>query len=333
MKKQLKYLFKILFTLGIFALIVLGFQKALGEQKNILAQIKANFSSIHYGWFLLAVCMIITSSLFSALRLLILTKIYEIQISYIQILKNLYVGYLFNPILMGSTGGDIVRSFYLAKQTGKKTQMVTLVFLDRFIGIYVMVLLCITALFFNFNEPKFRSIFYGAAFILFVLICFSLIFFSERMTKKFSFLKGLFPHPKIREIAKKTLETLHTAKKFKKSILFTIGCTILIQSISILASWTVSKSMGTISPIPLKYFFLFLPVIFTASSIPILPGGLGIGEAGYAALFSIVGVLGADAISISLLYRAIIIFTAVIGGLIYLSPSFEKVHLEDIVEA
>lgn len=331
-KRHIKYIIKIIFTLGIFALILLGFQKTLGQQKNILLQIKTNFCSINYGYLLIATVMILISSLISSARLFILTRMHGIEINYIQLLKNLYVGFLFNPLLMGSTGGDIIRSYYLAKQTGKKTEIIALVFLDRFIGIYVMVLLCITALFFNFNEPRFRSILYGAFMIFSMLVCFTVVFFSERVMEQLSFLKKYLTHSKIRDILKRTLHTLHGTKKFKKNILLAALCTIFIQCLSIIASWIVSKSFINIPPVPLKYFFLFLPVIFTVSSIPILPGGVGVGEAGYAFLFAFVGVMGADAISISLLYRLITIFTAFIGGIVYLSPSFEKVHLDEIME-
>jgi uncharacterized membrane protein YbhN (UPF0104 family) len=88
----------------------------------------------------------------------------------------------------------------------------------------------------------------------------------------------------------------------------------------IVSCWIVALAMQECPDIPLRYFFLFLPIIFTASSIPIMPGGALVGEAAYAFFFSFVNVSAVDAITISVLNRCIVLVISLIGAVVYLFP-------------
>ncbi|MBN2143146.1 MAG: flippase-like domain-containing protein [Candidatus Aureabacteria bacterium] len=320
-KRFLPYFFRLVLTLFVIAVICYGFEKKLGQQEDILGQIKTHFQHIHFGWFSLALSIYFVYSFISAYRIALLTWSHDIPISYNKLLKNIYIGYLFNLFLMGSTGGDVIRSYYLTKETGKKTEVVTVVFLDRLLGMAVMVSLAIMALIFNFNEPKLRFLITGVLSLFFIMMVVILFFSSRRIMKRFAFLIPLLDKLKIKEIAIKTFETLNQTKKRKKVLIGVIISTLIIQSLAIVSVWLVSLSMMKIHFIPLRYFFLFLPVIYTISSVPISVGGLGVGEALFAGLFAIVGVNQVDAISISLLSRSILIIGALVGAVIYLLPS------------
>ena len=327
------YLFKITFTLGVFLLILYGFQQKLGGQQNLLGDIKKNFASVDFRIFAIALGIHLIIPLLSAFRLSLLTRVNHIEIAYPALLRNIYIGLLFNPLLMGSTGGDIIRSYYLAKQTGKKTQVVTMVFLDRFIGTYVIIIICLGAVLFNLSDPRFQSILIGDVFLLGILFFVTLLFFSRRIYNRFSFLKEYIRHAGLKNILKTIFATLHGTKKYQNTIWLAVLCTIVLQSMAIISCWMASRSILAISPIPLKYFFLFLPVIFAISAVPISIGGIGVGEAAYAALFVFVGINEASSISVSLLFRVIVIVLALIGGIVYLMPSTEKVKLSEMTEA
>lgn len=327
------YLFKIIFTLSVFLLILYGFQQKLGGQQNLLEDIKKNFVSVDLKIFALALGIHLIIPFLSTFRLSLLTRVNHIEIGYWDLLKNIYIGLLFNPLLMGSTGGDIIRSYYLARQTGKKTQVVTMVFLDRFIGTYMIILICLGAVLFNIADPRFQSILIGDIFLLGILVFVTLLFFSRRIYNRFSFLKEYIRHAGLKNILKTIFATLHGTKKYQNTIWLTVLCTLVLQSMAIISCWLASRSMLAIPPIPLKYFFLFLPVIFAISAVPISIGGIGVGEAAYAALFVFVGINEANSISVSLLFRIVVIILALIGGFVYLLPSTEKVKLSEMTES
>ncbi len=314
-----------------FAIIIIGFQKKLGNQENIVETIKTNFASINISVSILALAIFIILSIVATVRIYLLTKAHEIKISFTALLKNLYIGFLFNPILMGSTGGDIVRSYYLTKETSDKTKIVTVLFLDRFIGVISMFTLGLIAILFNYNDPKLgavlRPVFYSTAFVYFILIIIAILSSSKRVVTKFSRFKNFIGMKKIKSIAKIIFDTLHQTKQHKKTIVLAVLCTILTQILVIISAWIAAKSITNIEIIQFKYFFLFIPIILTISAIPISLGGIGVGEAAYATLFLFVGVTEADSITISLLNRLLLIFIAFIGGIIYLLPSTKKMKL------
>jgi hypothetical protein len=323
------YLFKIALTLGILVVILYGFQKKLGEQENLLDRITRDFRSMKPLWLLGAFFFYFLASLAGTMRVWLLSRAHAIRIPYRTLLKNMYIGYLFNPLLMGATGGDIVRSYYLARQTGKKTEIVTVVFLDRFVGVIVLGTLSISVLLANMNDPMLQAVLWPMMGVYVFLILFALISSSRRIIAKFSFLNRFFGQSRARQIALKSFETLNATKRFKKTLLLTALCTLLSQSLVIVSGWLASRSIATLPFVSLKYFFLFLPIIFTVSAVPVSLGGLGVGEAAYAALFPLIGLSESGAITLALLQRLILIAAAAAGAVIYLLPSTQKVDIED----
>src|SRR5207237_10222498 len=51
------------------------------------------------------------------------------------------VAHFFNSFLLGSTGGDLMKAYYAARETHhKKTEAVVTVFVDRLLGLWAMLL-------------------------------------------------------------------------------------------------------------------------------------------------------------------------------------------------
>ncbi|MDQ6631093.1 MAG: flippase-like domain-containing protein, partial [Verrucomicrobiota bacterium] len=52
-----------------------------------------------------------------------------------------FIAHFFNSFLLGSTGGDLIKAYYAARETHhKKTQAVVTVFVDRLIGLWAMLI-------------------------------------------------------------------------------------------------------------------------------------------------------------------------------------------------
>lgn len=324
-----KYSFKLIFTLSLFFFIIYFFQNKLGEQNNILNEIYNNLSSIKYTYLILSILIFIIATLLAVFRIAILAWSHNINISYCQLLKNLYIGYFFNSLLMGATGGDVVRSYYLCKQTNKKTEIITVLFIDRVLGILILGLVTTTVLLFNFSDPKLKVIFNSVITVYFLLVFFAIFVSSKRIMSKLSFITKSFKNTRLYSIGHKFFLILHETKKYKKTIFFAGFITFLFQSLIYISAWIASKSIPGLQEIHLKYFFLFLPIIFTITALPISIGGIGVGEMSYAYLFSIVGISESHSITIALLNRFVLIIMALIGGIIYLMPATEKIDIDE----
>jgi len=312
---------KIMLTLGVLVIAFLLFQKSFEGKQDLIGGIQRHCQHLDFSWLFLALGIFILNSMVGALRIFILTRAHGIEIPYRKLLKNLYIGYLFNPLLMGATGGDVVRSYYLMKDTSKKAEVVTVLFLDRFVGMVVLTFLAFGALLFNAKAMHMEKELVAVIGIIFFLFVFFWIGSSSRVNNIFS---RIFPRltksSKIKRILQQVLETMQHARGHLKPMLLAVFCTLIIQIAMIISCWVVSLAMQECPIIALRYFFLFLPIIFTVTAIPVMPGGALVGETAYAVLFSLVGVSPVDAITISLLNRGVILVVSVIGAFVYLFP-------------
>jgi uncharacterized membrane protein YbhN (UPF0104 family) len=108
--------------------------------------------------------------------------------------------------------------------------------------------------------------------------------------------------------------------KTKKRLLATgLLLSMLIQLSCIAGTYLISIAVGL--TVPAIYFFIFVPVINAVSAIPVTLAGLGVREAGFAALFGMfftrLGVTSDQAVSISILTFAAMLLVNIIGGVEY----------------
>lgn len=321
--------FKIFFTLILFSMLIMGFQKKMGQDENLLASVKHNFDHLDFQVLGLSFLVFFAASLIGTYRFYVLSCSHNVGIPFKDLLKNVYIGYFFNSFLMGATGGDVVRSYYLTRLTGKKTEIVTIVFIDRFIGIVVLAFLACVALIFSENNPRLTLVKEAILALFFTLMFIALAVSSRRIMTRFAFIKRFLPSHTLNEIMKKIFLILNETKKLGRTLIYLAAMTICFQSLTIISCYLGAKSLSLVDPVPLKHFFLFLPVIFTISSIPVSLGGLGVGEGAYVALFLLVGVSESDSLSIALVNRVILLLAAFLGGFAYLSF---KQHSKERVE-
>jgi glycosyltransferase 2 family protein len=322
--KTQKIIIRLLISAVILSLIVFGLRKDLS------ASIKHLFS-LNIIYFGVGVLIYASVSFIGAFRLKMLLSVHNIIISYWSVLKNYYIGFLFNNLFLGSTGGDAVRSYYIAKQTHKKAEIVTLVFFDRFIGVITMMGIALASLAFNLDRPEFRKL---AGFILIVL-CLSCLFLlsvlNKKMLKKIPFLYSLTRKIPFKKTVIDIFETIHSFKNHKRRILLAIVLSVVIQSMAILTTYIISNAMASID-IALRYFFLFMPIIYAVSALPISIGGWGVGETAYIICFGLLGFPKHVSLSVALINRVMLILFGVFGAFVYMLPGTEHMASEVLEE-
>lgn len=76
----------------------------------------------------------------SGIRWQLLLRVQGIALSWARVFMLLLVGVFFNFIIPGGTGGDVVKVFYLLKETpGRRAQALLSVLVDRLIGIFALI--------------------------------------------------------------------------------------------------------------------------------------------------------------------------------------------------
>jgi uncharacterized membrane protein YbhN (UPF0104 family) len=79
-------------------------------------------------------------------------KVHGLKLPLSRTLEISFIGHFFNSFLLGSVGGDLLKAYYVARETHhKKTEAVVTVAVDRIIGLFSMLLLACVMMLLNFD--------------------------------------------------------------------------------------------------------------------------------------------------------------------------------------
>ncbi len=140
-------------------------------QKKELIEV---FSRINWFYFAVAFALSPLGVTLSTLKWKMILDVQESQISFMKLYKIYLVGYFFSNILPSTVGGDVVRSVYAGNKIENQAFSAVSVFLERFTGLFLLLILVILAplLHHNLYESPYIYIPSFLAFALLLLLLF-----------------------------------------------------------------------------------------------------------------------------------------------------------------
>jgi uncharacterized membrane protein YbhN (UPF0104 family) len=215
-------------------------------------------------------------------------------------LRRLYPLYLlgafFNIFLPGLVGGDAVKIYYLYKETGKGTQALSSVFMDRYVGLFTLIMLGLLAFPLGLGYFKGSWIEWILPAIVLGFLLTSFIVFGLRLGKSIKLLEDIY-------------NNLHSYRNRKVVLVKAVLLSVVSHSISFVTVYIIAQGLG--QHVPLLAIFIFIPIIATLSAVPLSISGIGIREAATVLLFGTIGVDPDKAIAISFAW----FLSIVVGGL------------------
>lgn len=232
------------------------------------------------------------SVLCCGMRWFLLVRIQGISISLKKILELTMIGNFFNTFMPGSVGGDIIKGWYVAgHEPQRKTIAVFTVLLDRVIGLAVIIFYSATILLFYTQwlagSPQLHAVAYSIWTFTAVCLVFAFVFYAPGAWER----TGI---PKLMEATRgfhRVHRVLEAALLYRHHFT-TVFFAVVLSALSVCGIIFFYKLQGDVVGINLevaRYFFV-VPLAMTASAIPILPGGLGVGQVAFVTLFQWVGV-------------------------------------------
>ena len=202
------------------------------------------------------------------------------------------VSNLFN-LFLPTGGGDVARIYYaVADAPGHRTTITAILFFDRVIGLVAM-LLCPLLLLPGATglireSAGLRSIVVLGAGAAIAVMALGVVMTSRRLrtTIPGSWLLARMP---MRAHVESALETLR-AFRARRYLLEAIGISIIAHLLS--GFVVVIMLVATGGPIAVQPVVFLSLVGFIANSIPLTPGGIGVGEAAFDSLFRLAGIEG-----------------------------------------
>jgi glycosyltransferase 2 family protein len=322
-------------------LLVVGGLVAFVVSRTDMAQVWVIAQRLSEAWWLAAAALAVMSiqGPLSAFRWRMLLAVQDVHITFRESLRLTYIGWFFNNWMPGATGGDFVKAYYITRETHKKTEAVTVVFLDRAIGLVAMCMMGAAAVTVSLHDPSVRIARYLVSGFLLAALCGGVVFYSRR-------LRGLlqagrfFSWLPIWPMMQKVNDALFQYRYHKKKLLVSVACSWIIQGAGVLAMWWVACGLG--SHARWDQYFVSMPVIWILWSFIPVPGGFGVAEGAMQALFTpaVLGVASMDeakstALAMILAYRVVQMVATMPGAFLYLRrrTAVSAAHMREEMEA
>src|SRR6267378_8031218 len=105
-----------------------------------------------FRWVVAAIFAYVTVEIAAAIRWQILLRVQGIRLSFFRLIGLFLIGMFYNQFLPGGTGGDIIKSYLLLKETAEhKAGALLAVVFDRLIGLMALVAITVTLVSLRFD--------------------------------------------------------------------------------------------------------------------------------------------------------------------------------------
>jgi uncharacterized protein (TIRG00374 family) len=238
----------------------------------------------------------------------------NVKISLWRIWAYYLIGQFYNLILPTSMGGDVFRMHELRRYTGRGAEAVASVFVERFTGMVMLVVLALGAIFVNLNQfNRFLINFSLAAFSGVVIIIGWMIldqgplnFIQAHFSRSLPFLTPIF------EKIGRFQAAVQEYRNDGYALMWAFINSAIFYLLAILNVWLSAKAFDP--DISIKAALIATPVILLLMNLPISIGGIGLMEFAFTFTFDLIGVGSALGFSTALVIRGKLFMDAGIGA-------------------
>jgi len=266
----------------------------------------------------------------TALRWKLLMQGVGLLMGFVATVRLTFIGGFVNIAVPGATGGDVVKAWYAARETHAGTRAVISVFVDRFVGLFGLVLFVSGVLFLTdrgdaYDVPR--------TVVLAVLGCglaAGVIILSRRVRRALG-LSWLTKRLPFQNVLAEVRASARLYKGHLGTLLAALAISIFNHAGNATACWLLARALG-IDGISLGTAMALVPLANLLSAIPLLPGGWGVGELAFAYFFGLVGVPPTEAVGLSVVFRLAVLGVNLPGGVLWIfwrgHPSTARIAAE-----
>ena len=279
------------------------------------------FTSAQPSWLIPALLVTLISITLCGTRFWLLLRLQKIHLSWFRAVHLTFVGFFFNLFLIGSTGGDAVRIFYLLRWFPEQKARSTLaVLLDRVFGVAALYGLALLLLPGTTDRlladatfaPLARALpWLGPLGGFLIFLAFVLAGFLPKIP-----LPAKLPGRSV------LLDLLHAMRDIMHGGSTTVALIAVCLAVHV-ASFGAATLLARSLQLPINYSLagLILVLIFSAAALPISVSGHGVREGMMVYLFPHLGISPdpESAIAFSLMIYGMGLFWSLLGGLAYLT--------------
>ncbi len=310
MKKVLLTLLQLAVTVGLLYWVY--------HDPHKRAQMAEALQAARYRWVVIAILSYITVEAAAAVRWYVLLKVQGIRLSFSRLSGLFLIGMFYNQFLPGGTGGDIIKSYFLLKETpDKKAGALLAVAFDRLIGLVALVTITGTLILLRYHwlaqTPEARRLLWILLFLLGSSLTALIASFVISGFNLFHLLPQKFPgRDKLIEIA----ASYHLYAHHWRATAVALGASIIAHLATfatfLFAAYALRAQVAVID------FFAIMPIERTISALPISFAGVGLREKIFQIMLNgLCGVPESVAVLIGSLSFLVMLFCSAPGAIVY----------------
>jgi uncharacterized membrane protein YbhN (UPF0104 family) len=233
------------------------------------------------------------------------------------LLRVFFVSTFVGTFLPASVGGDIVRSYRLARLNVDAGDAVASVLMDRLLGVASVFLMALAGLALAQDLAENAAIIGGLVVTAVACAATLVLIFSPRAAA----LVAVLPFATVRRVGATVVDSIRKYAAHSPQLLGVLACSIAVQALRVFQAFYLGRGLGIDAP--LTAYFAFIPLILLIMLLPITVNGLGTSQAAFVWFFGRAGVASAAAFALSVLFVALGVVGNLPGALLYATGSSE----------
>lgn len=305
---------KVIFSLGLMVFLF---------ARISFAELGATLHGVSPGWLAAAAGLLLASNVLGAWQWQWLLRAVEIRIPFWKVLSYYHVGLFFNNFLPANVGGDFARVLDAARYGPSRAAAFSTVIMDRLLGTLALAGLALVT-----TLPAFRDFQQMGGLPISAVYLALVGFFALSVALTwFAFHPALFPvvqrvlarvglggfKPALDDLAGR----LQGFRDQRGLFIRLLAVALVVQVARIGVHVLVARALGL--DLRLQYFFLLVPLLAVAVSLPVSLNGIGVREGAGIVLFGLVGVARADAFTLQFTTYLVAVAVSLLGGLVFLA--------------
>lgn len=309
---------KVIVTI-IQAAVTLGLLYWLFRDPQKRAEMWEALKHAEKSWFFAGLLAYALVEILGAWRWHILLRVQDIRIKFWRVLQLFMIGVFFNLFMLGAVGGDVVKIFYLLKETSKqKATALLTVFMDRLVGLIALIV--VSAIIVGpqyqifLKSPTTKALLVSLALVLLGAIggiLFSFVITGFKLVHKLP--KHLPLHDKLVEMS----VAYNLYARAWRPTLAGLAISAVAHTANFMTFYFAARAFT--DQISCMNILTVMPVVNTITALPISISGVGVREGLFEQLLgNLYGVSNEVAVLVSLTGFMVVVAWSAIGGLVYL---------------
>jgi uncharacterized protein (TIRG00374 family) len=269
-----------------------------------------------------------------AFRWRLLLQVKGISARILYLLESVNIAILFNNLLPSTIGGDAYRMYDVWRLGGTKTTAVSVILIDRFLGMFALVSYGLIAAIIatEVQETIPGLVLYLAGILVTMVLIIWMVFGSgARLLHWFLSLESRllsFPQKIVGKISDALSLYRGRGDVLAKALLISYGIQLNVIMHFVIVAYALDVN------IPVAGMFIIIPLATLIMLLPVSINGVGVREATLVFFFSIYGVSTESAIAFAWIWLAMLLAQGLVGGIVFMlrRTKKERIGVQDLME-